>query len=163
MISAVWTFSDKIGSIAIRDITKSKSSHFAWILDDKLAFQSNFAGVHPIWVNRFLNENAIVWRIDLDKLSLPDEEKLYLEILKHDGQKYDYGAFAYQGLAWAGYRLGLTKPATVNKWGSKHRQLCLELATALEIFDIFVPNLDAMVPDALYHYLSGALKGKLST
>lgn len=106
-MSLVWTKSNKLGSKLIRDMTKSKSSHMAWFLDEHLVFHSNHKGCHPEWKERFLKENEIVFQIDLDLLSLPEEEELYLELLRYDGLPYDNGALIYQGLAWIGYKLNI--------------------------------------------------------
>jgi hypothetical protein len=161
MISIVFTFSDKIGSIAIRDLTKSKTSHMAWVLDGRLVFHSNHKGCHVQWIQNFLNENVIAKRIDLDMLTLEQEEQLYLEIIKYDGQKYDWGALYGQGLQWILSKIGYGLNKKVIKWGSKHRYLCLELAKPLEKFNIELPDLEHIIPDELFAYLKTALKDKL--
>ena len=164
MISLIFTYSDKIGSRLIRDISKSKTSHMAWLLDEKLVFQSNFSGVHPLWRGRFEKENVIHYKIDLDMLTLPEEESLYLALLsKYDGRSYDYGALFYQGFAWLAYRLKIARLSTANKWSSKSKFLCVELAKPLAPFGIILPDLESITPDNLYKYLSQVLKGKMST
>lgn len=163
MITLAFTKSDTLLSKAIRDASKSESSHMIWVLDDRLIFHSNHHGCHPQWINRFLIKNEIVHSIDLDLLSSSEEEALYLEILKFDGKKYDFGALWYQAVSWVMFKLKIMNLKKANKWGSKNRYLCLELARALEIFKIDLPALDYMAPDALYFYLKGALKDKLTS
>jgi hypothetical protein len=161
VISIVFTHSDKIGSILIRDLTQSQTSHMAWLLDGKLVFHSNHKGCHVEWIKNFLDVNVIIKRIDLDMLTLEEEEKLYLEILKYDGKKYDHGAFWFQGFCWIASKIGFKGRPTVNKWGSKYRYLCLELAKPLEIFGVKFPDLETIIPDDLFYFMKTELKDKL--
>lgn len=163
MISLLWTKSNTIGSKAIRDITESKSSHMAWMLDEHLIFHANHKGCHVEWIQRFLNKNQIVYRIDLDLLTLQGEEKLYLELIKYDGQPYDYPALWYNALSWIAYRLKLMPRRTANRWGSNHKHICIELARPLETMQIELPELDMITPDELYLYLKSALHRNLTT
>lgn len=162
MISILFTKSELAGSKLIRDLTHSASSHMAWMLDDKLVFHSNHKGCHVEWLGSFNKVNKVVYSIDLDLISLEQEEALYLSILKFDGQKYDYGALWFGLFSLLGYKLGLTRLPKANKWGTAQKQLCLEMAKPLQIFGTKLPELDMISPDGLYFYLSKELKGEIS-
>jgi hypothetical protein len=122
--------SNKIGSRAIRWGRGDNVSHFSVMFFDNLMIESRGKhGVHPIWLERFLeNGNEIVTAVKWD---VPRELELVLYRKIRDElatTKYDYNGIFWLG-AWGLLRkAGLIKKAPKNnQWGDGEKQFCVEV------------------------------------
>lgn len=157
MISLVWTKSNKIGSKAIMWASNADCSHFGFVLDSRLVFQSTFSkGVHLAWLPNFLQINTVVHRIDLN-IDQAAEERIYLKLIEADDRPYDWTALIYLAYRFLLHKVVLEPLPTKNKLGSTRADMCIELARALEAIGVVVPSLDTATPQSLYLYLKDKL------
>ena len=157
MISLVWTKSNKIGSKAIMWASNTDCSHFSFVLDSRLVFQSTFSkGVHLSWLHNFLMINTVVHRLDI-KLSAEREELIYQRLIAADDRPYDFMALIYLAYRFLLHKVILEPLPTKNKLGSTRADMCIELAKALEVIGVTVPNLDVATPQSLYLFLKDRL------
>jgi len=158
MISLVWTKSDKIGSKAIMWSTGTDCSHFAFVLDSRLVFQSTFTkGVHLSWLHNFLHINTVVHRIDLN-IDAAAEERIYLKLIDAEDRPYDFMALLYLGWRYLLHKIILEPLPDKNRLAVNRADMCIELAKALEAIGLTMPILDTATPQSLYLYLKDKLK-----
>lgn len=132
-------------------------SHFAFMLDTKIVFQSTFSkGVHLSWLQNFLSINTVVHRIDLS-LPLETEEKIYLCMIGREGKPYDFVSLIYLSYRFLKHKLFNTPLPSRNKLANSHADVCVELASCLEIIGVAMPSLDTVTPESLYLYLKDKL------
>lgn len=152
MISLIFTQNDMPVSKLIRSAMGSVCSHFAIIIDEKVVFHSNFKGAHVEFIQTFEKQSRIVYQIDL-LLTFAEEELIYEECIKYDGDSYDWGAFAYLIYSYLKKKLFKSPMPTENPWGHKGWLMCVELANVLNVIGINIPHLDAFEPEKLYSNL----------
>lgn len=150
MVSLLWTKSKLPASKAIRWLTKERVSHFAFVLDNKIVFHSNFVGANLNWFKAFSKSAETVYRIDLDWLSKDQEDSIYNELYrKFDGDGWDFGAALYL-IFWRITHPGPLTLPTRNLWSSSRHALCIELAEVLKVIGVTLPSLDTLLPERLY-------------
>lgn len=141
-----------------RVILKSRSSHVAFVFDEKLLIHSSIpSGINLQWFSKFLKHNQKVWEIDVP-LPLEQEESIYQDLLdEHSDEGYDYWGAIYLG--WRGllYRLFKKPYPTLNKWGSNKRPMCMGVFLRLPKWLVGVIDerkIEIMSPDQVGEYIS---------
>lgn len=146
MIQIVFTKNNSCLSKLIRWLSNEPVSHAAIIFDKKIVFESNLYGTHPKWFCSFIKKNIILLSLDL-KMTLEQEEDIYLQIPQYDAKPYDFGALfymIYRGLLYKLFNLPIPR---TNLFGREDQFLCVELA---KILDPTLENLDTITPYQLY-------------
>ena len=136
----------------IRSATGSVSSHFAIGIDNRIVFHSNFKGAHVEWLQTFKKSSRIVYQIDM-LLTYTEEELIYEECIKYDGDTYDWGAFLYLIYAYLKLKLFKIPMPETNPWSRKGWIMCVELANVLSAVGVNIPHLEAFEPEKLYSNL----------
>jgi len=160
MISLIWAKSSKPLSKLIRWSLNEDCSHFAICFDRRIVFHSDLRGVHIEWLEDFAKAHDIVHCLFMPSLSLETEELIYQSSISISGRMYDY-----LGLLYFGYRLFLLKMfksplPKVNKWGSAHLDMCIEVSTVLDPIIPALPNISMTSPHQLFEYMENFAKGE---
>lgn len=128
----VFTKSNLPLSKLIRWVTKEDCSHFLFVFDNGLAFESNLLGTRPVFFVPDERHFVIVHEL---KVSCPQEieDKIWKSVINnYADRKYDYTGFLYLGLWILISRItGLKKPVR-NKWSRKGTYFCDELYDCLD-------------------------------
>ena len=134
-------------------------SHFSYLIDGHLVFESNLLGVGLDWNSNFLSTHQIIYELEWTEKE-PDSFYTGL-ITKADGLPYDY-----IGATWLLYRALLRRffkipiPAT-NPWKQANTFDCVELVSLLGLDISQDPS--TMSPYALYLRLKSVLPSEPGT
>jgi hypothetical protein len=155
----VWTKSKLPLSLLIRGVTGEDCSHFLFVFDNGVAFQSNLLGTNPVFWNVDMRHLTVVHELDLKVPKEVENHVWHKVISKYAGKPYDYGGFFYLGFWFLMKRFfGIKMPAK-NKWSKKGTYYCDELYDCLSGVP-GLPNLDVAggmdTPHMVWERLNGS-------
>lgn len=132
----VWTKSNLPLSLLIRAITGEDCSHFLFVFDNGIAFESNLLGTHP----KFWASDSGFTIVHQLAVPVPQEieDKIWNKVIfKYSAKPYDYLGALYLGWRTLLKRIfGIAKPK-LNAWKENDAFYCDEIYDALD----GVPNL----------------------
>lgn len=155
------TESPKVLSKLIKYFLKTKSSHIAFIFDEKWVVHSNLIGVNIRLLEPWLKHNKIKVNASIRyNLTLLQEEQIFQSLIEKTSEDdYDYLGFLYfawRGILYRWFNIPLPKQ---NAWGKSNAYLCTEMVSQLPNWLTNLdPNLDLgmITPDNLIKILQGA-------
>lgn len=127
-MSILFTRSNSLASRLICGVLDEPVSHVCFLVENAI-IHSNFLGTHVDFKQRFLKENQVIYRVEIEQDFSVLQQRL--EELLQSYSSYDFSAFFYFG--WRAILkkyLGIPFPLQ-NKLNTPKAYLCTEFATMI--------------------------------